>query len=138
MQTIYHLFNVPAGKQNELVQALTSAEGIASWWTTKTETNDNGNYLFHFDGGYHKEFETVSESDGKVEWKCINAHPDWVDTRVTFEWMENDGKLMVNFHHSNWKEQNAMFGICNYHWALYMKSLKDLVTTGRGNPTVVQ
>ncbi len=138
METIYHLLDIKPENKNSLKQALTSVDGLAGWWTSKTEQPEEGVWRFHFGGGYFKDFKVVAEDENHVEWKCIQGAPGWLNTRIAFDMMENDGKLMINFRHSDWQEQNAMFGICNYHWALYMKSLKELVETGKGNPTVPQ
>jgi len=138
METIYHLLDVQLEKKDELKHALTTQNGLAGWWTSKTEQPEEGVWRFHFGGGYFKDFKIVHQDGNRVEWKCIQGAPDWMGTHITFEMIENDGKIMVNFRHSNWKEQNPMFGICNYHWALYMKSLKELVENGKGNPTTPQ
>lgn len=138
METIYHLFDVPATNKEALHEALTSVKGLSEWWTTKTESLGKQTLRFHFGGGYFKEFTIEKESPEKVVWKCIKGNPEWLDTMISFEMQEDGDKVTVHFRHSKWKEQSSMYGICNYHWALYMKSLKDLVETGKGNPTKVE
>lgn len=136
METIYHVIKVNSDEKFPLTQALTTVDGLSRWWS-KAEKSDEGNLRFHFGGGYSKLFRIIEEGNGRVEWLCIDGAPDWIDTRIVFEISSDENTRTVQFYHSNWKEQTEMYGICNYHWALYMKSLKDLVETGLGNPTKV-
>ncbi len=138
METIYHLLDVPAEKKEELLKALTTPDGFAGWWTAKTVQPEPDILRFHFPGDYHKDFRASIQNDDHIEYECIDAHPEWVGTTISFKLMEDNGRIIVNFRHGGWKDQTPMYGICNYHWALYMKSLKDLVEKGKGNPTIVE
>ncbi len=137
METIYHLLDVPAEKAGFLRNAISTAAGFSGWWTSKTEQPEPGILRFNFPGNYHKDFKVLKKEANEFEYECVDATPEWKGTRFSFKLMEDNGKIIIHFRHSGWKDQTPMFGICNFHWALYMKSLKDLVETGTGNPTKV-
>ncbi len=137
METIFHLFDVKKENRQKLLDALSTREGLGSWWTTHTEQPQENMWRFHFGNDYYKDFKVEEQSHHHIRWKCVKAALDWMDTEITFDLEEADGKILVKFRHSKWKEQNDMFGLCSYHWALYMKSLQELVETGAGNPRAV-
>ena len=123
METIYHKIALTNDKLS-VTRALTTAEGLSSWWTD-TEKTPEGNWLFHFGKDYSKEFFIEEEGNGSVRWRCLNAAADWLDTVITFDIEERNDKIVLHFKHINWKEQNEVYGMCNFHWALYLKNLKD-------------
>lgn len=137
METIFHLFDVKKENRQKLLNALSTREGLSSWWTTHTEQPQENMWRFHFGNDYHKDFEVEDQSDNHFKWKCEEGAPDWIDTLITFDLEEKNDKIVVKFRHSGWKEQNDNFGLCSFHWALYMKSLQELVEKGTGNPTKV-
>lgn len=44
-----------------------------------------------------------------------------------------NGSLNLRFSHIGWKKETDLFAECNYHWGLYIKSLKTYIETGKGN-----
>jgi hypothetical protein len=53
---------------------------------------------------------------------------------VKFNLKQEDSGTFIRFVHSDWKSTDNMFGPVNYQWALYLKSLKEFVETGKGEP----
>ena len=109
--------------------ALTTTEGLSSWWT-ECRKGDNGNWVFTFPNDYVKEFEIVQEGNQQVKWKCVSATEEWMDTEVQFDIEERGEELYIHFRHKGWEHQSELFGICNFHWALYLKQLKSYVENG--------
>ena len=135
MAEIFHLFNIKTEDAGKVFSAITEQGGLASWWTTETEVQDNI-LKFTFTKDYYKKMKVVkSEAHKYVEWECIHADDQWLATRMSFDIITKEGSVDVRFRHFGWKEQTDLFGICNYHWGLYMKSLKTYIETGTGNPT---
>ena len=138
MYDIFHLFNIKTNDSLKVYKALTEQEGLASWWTTATTaTPEVGSVAtFRFSPEYHKEMKVTNLDEGKtVEWECIHGDDQWLGTTIKFELTQKENSTDVKFYHGNWKEQSELFGICNYHWGLYLKSLKTYIEDGKGNPT---
>ncbi len=136
MESIFQVVQVKARPAN-VIKALTTQEGLEGWWTNKVSETGQTHWRFHFPGAYSKLFKITRADKEEVSWQCIEGTPEWVGTQVHFRLMEDGDDTALHFTHSGWKETTPLFGICNYHWALYMKSLKDLVETGKGQPTQV-
>ena len=94
MATIRHhvLIDAPVAK---VYQALSTAEGISTWWDKQTPTQtDRGLVLEHNPGPEHgvvqlRVIELVPNK--RVEWECISTHPKgspasaWTGTHFIFE-----------------------------------------------------
>ena len=134
MEQIYQYFNIKSTDQVEIFKAINTVEGIQSWWTKGTVL-ENGVFHFQFNGNYTKSFKIVNtEGTSKVEWECIGGHDDWIGTKIEFKLMTKGDSTDLSFRHYNWKEQSEHFASCNYHWGLYMKSLKSMIENGDGTP----
>lgn len=137
MPEIYHLFNIRTPDINKIYKAITEQEGLSSWWTTETRgTSRLGNIIeFRFTENYKKGMKIIRLDENKiVEWECVEGDDQWLGTKIKFELLQKDKSTDIKFYHSNWKEMTDLFGICNYHWGLYMKSLKSYIEDGKGNP----
>jgi len=137
MPEIFHLFNIKTEEPAKVFDALTTQKGLASWWTTATEATpkDGSIAKFRFSPDYHKEMKVVKlEKNKTVEWQCVKGDDEWQGTKLSFSIEPAEQGINVRFRHWNWKEQTDLFGICNYHWGLYMKGLKTYIETGKGNP----
>ena len=137
MSEIFHLFNIKTTDASKVYEAITKQEGLASWWTTETKaTPEIGAIIeFRFTNNYRKKMEIIElDQDKKVVWKCVDGDEQWLGTIIKFEIFPKEGSTDLKFYHSNWKGATDLFGFCNYHWGLYMKSLKTYIGTGKGNP----
>ena len=137
MADIFHLFNIKTGNPSTVYKALTEEEGLSSWWTTgaKAKPEEGTTAYFTFTRDYTKQMKVLSlEENKKVEWECVGGDEQWIGTKITFEIEHKENSVDVRFKHKGWKEETDLFGSCNYHWGLYMKSLKSYIETGTGNP----
>ena len=122
---------------DKIFNAITTEEGIKGWWAKQTIAKPEIGFvnIFTF-GKFRNEFKvTELVPDRKVEWECISSIEEWIGTTVSFNLEEKDGKTIVRFAHSGWKEATDMFANCNYDWAQFLKSLKLLCETGTGTPS---
>lgn len=134
MEQIYQYFNIKSTNKMEIFDAINTVKGIQSWWTKGTEKHEEELY-FTFNANYTKSFRITRAIQGeKVEWECIAGHEDWIGTKIEIKLIDKGESTDLSFKHFNWKEQSEHFASCNYHWGLYMKSLKSFVETGVGNP----
>jgi uncharacterized protein YndB with AHSA1/START domain len=137
MEKIFHNFGIKA-PMTKVYEALTTLQGLKGWWTVDT-TGDpkiGGELRFGFSTDMFNRMQvTGSEKDKTVTWKCIDGPEDWIGTTVSFNlFVDQNKNTGVKFVHDGWKEINDFYGACNYHWGLYMKSLKTLCETGKGMP----
>jgi uncharacterized protein YndB with AHSA1/START domain len=137
MEKIFHNFGIKA-PMSKVYEALTTLNGLKSWWTSDTTGNPapGGELRFGFSAEmFNRMTVTASEKDKSVSWKCTEGPPDWIGTTISFTFfVDQNNNTGVRFVHDKWKEANDFYGVCNYHWGLYMKSLKSFCETGKGTP----
>lgn len=140
MEKIYHHFVIKAPPA-KVYEAITTLEGLRNWWTTDStgKPEKNGELRFGFGGNMYNKMKVAGLTKNKsLEWKCIEGPEDWIDTTLMFRLKEDkDNQTVVDFSHNGWKTMNEFYGVCNYHWGLFMKSLKPLCETGKGGTQVV-
>lgn len=140
MPNIRHILVISAPPE-KVYDAITTQEGLSGWWCTKTKAEPRPDSIarFEFDEGYHKEMKiTELQPSKKVAWLCQVAYPEWIGTTVTFEMEPHANGTLLSFYHDGWKEYTKEFAVCNYHWALFMRSLRLLCETGKGLPAPKQ
>ncbi|MAB99390.1 MULTISPECIES: SRPBCC domain-containing protein [Pseudomonas] len=134
MATLYHqlMINAPAAK---VFQALSTIEGIGSWWDTPKagEHEQLAAWLFEPGAGHDVLIMAVDESvpNSRILWRCVSEHEEsspasaWFGTGIVFELAANADKTMLEFRHAGWDESNRYLGFCNFQWAMSLKALKD-------------
>ena len=157
MPNIHHNLLIGASAE-KIYNAITSQEGLSAWWTPNTTAKAEINSVarFPFGNDYHKEMKITELSPFEmVKWNCIKGDDEWVGTNISFtivssnkkkllstnpeilgqiEQQNVDEATMLIFHHDNWKGYTAMFAECSYTWGQFLRSLKLLCETGKGNP----
>jgi uncharacterized protein YndB with AHSA1/START domain len=136
MQSIKHTFHIDANI-TEVYSALTTIEGLSQWWTEDTIGSTALADSIYFTFGEYATFEfqvALLDPNKLVSWKFIGGNPDWDDTYVTFVLTENEGKVMVEFVHEQFKDDYENVGNINFTWASYLTSLQHLCETGTGTP----
>jgi len=117
--------------------ALSTVDGLAQWWTPQVsgDPNEGGSLRFFF-GNHHREMLVrKNEPYGQVVWRCTDGPSEWIDTEVTFEiGRQSDETSVLLFSHDKWAVYSRMFYQCSYDWAMFLRSLKRYLETGRGNP----
>jgi uncharacterized protein YndB with AHSA1/START domain len=131
---LYLVINAPV---NKVYEAITEHEGLSNWWTSDVVAKPEVGFVneFKFGNDYHNEMKiTKLEKNKLVCWDCVGGDREWIGTNLKFELTENNGKTELMFTHENWANETLFFGNCSFHWADYMKSLKDLCEKGKGIP----
>lgn len=120
----------------KVFKAITTQEGLESWWCTQTTAKPELGFVNVFIFGNSRNEMKVTElvPGKKVVWQCINSIEEWVGTNLSFDFEEKEGKTILRFTHGDWKAATDMFADCNYNWAIFLKSLKALCETGTGAP----
>ena len=113
----------------KIYEAITTQKGIASWWSVhnNAKPEKGSTYRISFGGDYYKSIKVVELTpDTRVVWEILEAAPEWVGTKVSFDISMGKDSAELRFNHSGWKEYTDMFAQCSYHWAMYLGNLKAL------------
>src|ERR1700722_13741713 len=81
--------------------ALTTEEGLASWWTHNTKASPEQNTIakFGFKPPYVKEMKIAElEPEKRVVWKCQKGADEWVGTTLTFELESGEKHSFLKAH----------------------------------------
>ncbi|WP_152270330.1 SRPBCC family protein [Agriterribacter humi] len=120
----------------KIYQAITTQEGLANWWAKQTTAKPDVGFVNTFTfGTFRNEMKVILlNPNKKVEWKCINSIEEWMDTNISFDLEEKEGRTLLRFTHSGWRAVTDTFAGCTYDWGRFMTSLKSFCETGAGTP----
>jgi uncharacterized protein YndB with AHSA1/START domain len=136
MPDILHRIATKATTADDLLPALTTIDGLASWWTTDTEgdASVDGIIKFRFvPGGF--DMKVVEIKPDRVRWEVAEGPEEWMGTTITFDLKQDGEHTVVLFAHEGWREPVEFMNHCSTKWASYLLSLKDYVETGKGAPS---
>ena len=135
-KTINHRIGIK-GSATKVFQALTTNQGLKSWWTNDvTGAGEVGTVIeFRFNGG-GPDFKVTELAPNKlVRWQHSGSVPEaWMGTEVLFQLQQVGEQIFVNFTHSNWQESSEFMAHCSTKWAVFLLSLKEVIETGKGRP----
>lgn len=136
MPDIFHNFPVKA-KRAEVFRAVSTSEGLASWWTLSCAGEPVTGTEYEM--GFGPEFDwraVVSRCvpDSEFEFELTKADEDWRGTRLGFRLKEKDGVTEVDFHHVAWPEDNEHYRVSCFCWAMYLRLMKRYVEFGEVVP----
>jgi hypothetical protein len=128
---------------NEVFNAVNNVRG---WWSERidgdtSQLNDEFTYQrWELHKCTMKLIEVVAYK--KVVWLCLDNYfsftkdqTEWVGTKIEFDISEKDGKTQLVFTHHGLTPAYECYDICFDAWTSYIQgSLKDLITTGKGQP----
>lgn len=120
----------------KILQALTTLDGLAAWWTRETTGNAELGGIIHFTFGGNGGFDMQvlkSEADG-VQWQCIQGPQEWLGTRIEFNLLHEATHNQLMFRHIGWSDETPFFHHCSTKWATFLLSLRDYVEQGQGQP----
>lgn len=134
----YHIlmqFDIAADR-DAIRRAMTTQDGIRSWWSTRTDGPANGQLRVSFPDS-PQPFEFAVRDDGdRVEWVTGGFPPWWAGTTVRWEVAENpDGPgLRLLFSHRDYAPDNPVIPIVTPAWAQIIVRLKAYAETGVRQP----
>jgi uncharacterized protein YndB with AHSA1/START domain len=139
MKSIHHVVDIDT-PTTTIWAALTTAHGLASWWSTRLRTPkaDIGvqqHWSFGRDFNPVMEITTLDECRELV-WRCVAGHDPWKDGTFRFQLAElDDGRTRLRFWQDYAVElDDDSYGIYNFNWGYYLESLRLFCTTGAGKP----
>jgi uncharacterized protein YndB with AHSA1/START domain len=125
--------------------ALTTPQGLRSWWGTdaRVATAAGGEIRFNWSADSHVVFRIERlRRPSEVDWSCVAQrdenlpHPDeWVGTRLSFRLDDDAGLTTLAFVHHGLQPRLACYERCESGWNHFLgDSLSGLVERGTGLP----
>lgn len=136
MHDILHRVGIKATPV-EVFRALTTVDGLASWWTTTTSGDGGAGGVLQFRFGARGGFDMrVEESlaEQRVTWRVISGPDAWLDTRITWQLLHQGDYTIVLFGHRDWREQSDFTHHCSTKWAVFIMGMKALLEGGKAAP----
>jgi hypothetical protein len=127
-------------------EVFAAINNVRGWWSEEIDgrTYNLGDVFRYHYKDVHTCTMKISEfvPNKKVVWLVLDNYfnfvqdkSEWVNTEVTFEIAEKDGKTEVQFSHLGLVPEYECFEICSNAWGTYINSsLQKLITTGKGHP----
>lgn len=136
MVDILHRVGMKGATPQDVYEALTTIEGLASWWTVDTtgEPDVGGLLAFRFPQGGFDMVVLEQEPGRTVLWEVVDGPAEWIGTTVRWELRQEGDYAIVLFSHQGWQEPVEFMHHCSTKWATFLVSLKQLVETGTGAP----
>ncbi len=139
MKSIHHLVDIDAAPAM-VWAALTEADGLAGWWSTKVRTADAApgtEVHWTFTGDFNPVMEiTTLDAGRELVWRCTAGHDPWKNSTFRFQLEETEpARTRLRF----WQDYavelpDDAYGIYNFNWGYYLESLRLLAATGTGKP----
>jgi Activator of Hsp90 ATPase homolog 1-like protein len=116
------------------------------WWSTDIEgTTDRvgEEFVFEVPGVHYSKIRVTELIPGElVAWRVVDAaihfvadRDEWTDTEIRFELTEAGSGTDVRFTHDGLVPAVECYEACATAWSFYVSaSLRNLITTGTGNP----
>ncbi|HLY28121.1 MAG TPA: SRPBCC domain-containing protein [Aggregatilineales bacterium] len=131
----------------EAFDAITNVRG---WWSEEIEGDTDrlgAEFKYHYQDVHRCTFKiTELVPEEKVVWHCLDNYfnfikdkTEWIGTDVVFEIARKGDKTEVHFTHVGLVPAYECYDVCSNAWGSYItKSLRDLITTGKGQPNPIE
>lgn len=131
------VFLVDVGVSADVIHdALTTRDGLESWWTTDTEGSGSPGSTLSLgfpDAPARFSLQVDEVGDRGVSWTSVGEFPPhWKSTEIVFSVMDNpetEGSRLF-FEHRGFEAADPMMGHTAFTWANLMTSLKAYCETG--------
>lgn len=124
-----------AAAPRPIVDALTTADGIRSWWTDDVELD--GDELRVGFAVAPKPFvlRVESTSDTEVAWRSVGDFPPhWADTTIVWSITAGEGSSIVHFAHDGWASDDGPLAGAAFTWGQLLVRLKGFAESGNVAP----
>jgi hypothetical protein len=128
-------------------EAFNAVINVYQWWTENIEGSSEkqeDEFEVRFGDVHYSKQKLIEIVPGrKVVWLVTDSRlsfvedkSEWTNTRIIFEIAEQGGKTQLRFTHQGLVPQGECYDACSNAWTGYIQhSLKNLITTGKGQPT---
>ena len=124
-------------------KAITNVRG---WWSEEIEGDTeklNDEFTYHYEDVHYCQIKLIEViPNQKVVWfvkynyfKFTKDRSEWTGTKMSFEISEKGNKTEIRVTHHGLVPEFECYDICSNAWTQYIQqSLKNLITTGKGQP----
>lgn len=129
-------------------QGYDAINNVRGWWSENIEGSTdtlNSVFVYHYKDVHLCKIK-VSEliPAQKVTWHVLENYfqftddkSEWKETNIIFDIATKDDKTALTFTHQGLTPQYECYQVCFDAWTNYIQnSLYNLVTTGKGSPTL--
>ena len=138
MVDILHQITIDA-IPNKIYSAITSEQGLKSWWTTDVSGESKEGSVLTF--GFYDRLVVFKMQVEKllpyeaIKWTCLGDPDEWKGTQLLWELKQKESsQTMLSFSHIGWRSTQGEYKMCNTTWGHLMILLKDYVEKGTVNP----
>ncbi|MGB7104665.1 MAG: SRPBCC domain-containing protein [Acidimicrobiales bacterium] len=127
-------------------EAFAAITNVRGWWSGNIEgdTSELGDEFTYRYEDLHYSKQTITDlvPSEKVVWHIddsflnfVEDKTEWNDTDIIFEVSKKGDETEVRFTHQGLIPSYECFSECSNAWGFYINgSLRDLITTGKGDP----
>ena len=131
-------------------EAFNAINNVRGWWSEEIDgrTDKVGAEFKYRYKDLHLSTQKITElvSGKKVVWHVLDNYfnfvkdkNEWIGTDVVFEIAKKDDKTEVQFTHVGLVPAYECYDVCSDAWGSYITgSLRDLITTGKGQPNPIE
>ena len=133
MVDILHRIGAHTVAPETVYDALTTLDGLSSWWTETTSGDTGPGGVIRFQIGLALK---VAELDpGRlVRWEVIDGPAEWVGTTIQWDLSQDGDWTIILLKHQGWREPVEFMHHCSTKWAIHLMNLKRLAETGTAAP----
>ena len=126
----------------------TAINNVRGWWSEEIEGDTDklgAEFHYHFKDVHRCTLKITELLPGKkVAWLVVDNYfnftkdkSEWKDTTISFEISQKGGTTTIHFTHLGLVPEYECYDACSNGWDIYINSsLRDLITTGKGQPNV--
>lgn len=119
---------------------------MRGWWSEEIEGDTeklNDEFTYHYEDVHYCQIKLIEViPNQKVVWfvkynyfKFTKDRSEWTGTKMSFEISEKGNKTEIRVTHHGLVPEFECYDICSNAWTQYIQqSLKNLITTGKGQP----
>lgn len=127
-------------------EVFNAINNVRGWWSEELEGSSdklNDEFKYHYEDLHRSKMKIIEFiPNKKVVWFVMNNYfkftkekSEWTGTKIGFEISKKDNKTQIRFTHLGLVPEYECFDVCSNAWTHYIQeSLRDLITTGKGQP----
>jgi hypothetical protein len=131
-------------------QAFGAITDLRGWWSENIEGGTdqlNDEFTYHYKDIHYCKMKLIELVPGqKVVWLVLDNYfkftedkSEWIGTKLVFDIAQKDNQTEIRFTHEGLVPQYECYEVCREAWTHYIyDSLRDLITTGKGQPASKQ
>ncbi len=131
-------------------EAFAAINNVRGWWSEEIEGSTDklgAEFKYHFKDIHRCKMKITELVPGKkVVWRVLDNDfnftkdkTEWKGTDIIFDVSKKGDKAEIRFTHQGLVPEYECYDACSEGWGFYINgSLRDLITTGKGQPNVGQ